>query len=67
MSFAACADPENFIRGGPDKFFLLFFQPSTYFTEGLTNLLREAIGPEGVQLLLEGGPYDYSKETYRKL
>ena len=32
------------------------FWSSTYFTEGHTGLLREAIGPR-VQLLLERGPY----------
>ena len=33
---------------------LLFSQPSTYFTEGRTNLPPEAIGPLGSNCFLRG-------------
>ena len=42
-SSAPCLDPENSVMG-PNNF---FFKSSTSFTEGLTDLPREAIGPLG--------------------
>ena len=40
---------------------------SMYFTEGRTDLLREAIGPEGSNCFSKGGCTSMSKETYTNL
>ena len=41
-------------EGGSD-----FFWSTMYFTEGRTNLPREAIGPEGSNCFSKGGLYQY--------
>ena len=71
MVVVSCAEPENSARGrswqGFYQFFLflfLFFQPTTYFTEGHTYLPREAIGPEGSNCFSSGVRTSISKETY---
>ena len=78
------ADPENSVREVLTTSFFsslfLFFQSSSYFTAGHTDLLREAIGPKGgvighgppstpkgVQLLLKWVRTRFCKETYSHL
>ena len=55
----ARADSENLVREGPDNSFLAInvFHRGPY--KPPLRMCRE-----GVQLLLKGGPYPISKETY---
>ena len=63
MRMVTCAEPENFFRGGgPENFF-----SHQCILQSPTDLPREAIGPLGVQLLLEGVHTRISKETYSHL
>ena len=63
MILVACADPEISTRGGGGRH-VVFFRENSYFTEGRTDLHREAIGPGETNCFSRG--YMYIQEFLMK-
>ena len=56
----SCADPEHSVRRGPEN---VSFNPPAYFTEGFTDLPREAFGPKSVNYFSSGTRTRFSKDV----